>query len=527
MKLPVLALFERSLRLESRSWLMCWVRTGLMLLVLLLLIPLQTMARSGFVGAPGLRFLEELSWLNMLCITLAGLSYFASVITEEKEEMMLGLLRMTNLNPIAILLGKSTSRLVGALLLLMVQIPFVLLAVTLGGVGLLQITAIYGTLLAYLFFLSNLALLWSVIFRTTNFAATFTGVSLALLSFGPFWLRVLVTEAETEGWLTTSSGFGSHLMAFIEGWSRSTPGVRLGEIFRTGFTGPAMGLQVFTNIAFGIFLFLLAWLLFERCTREEKETAPARTIFSRRASRPSRIPAGLVGHRAVTWKDFTFIGGGKFGLLARFGLLALLIGLIHFIAMQSGARNLFTREFEGGVLIWTSLIMTAMSLAVDASRIFQEEVRWKTLSSLVTLPMSVQELAYRKVAASLATSLPLLSGLVIGVVIYPESVSDFFKGISREPVAVGMLVVTVLQYIMFLHLVCFLSLIVKRGALPLAFAIQYIGGMLVTTFMGIVFVIGTGGVSMMCVLLGFISAAGTLILHGAIGKRLVAVAAEA
>ena len=93
------------------------------------------------VGAPGLHFLQEMVWLNLVFITLAGLSYFASAITEEKEEMMLGLLRMTDLNPVAILLGKSTSRLVGALLLLLVQVPFVLLAVTLGGVGLLQIAA--------------------------------------------------------------------------------------------------------------------------------------------------------------------------------------------------------------------------------------------------------------------------------------------------------------------------------------------------------------------------------------------------
>ena len=76
--------------------------------------------------------------------------------------MMLGLLRMTDLNSIAILLGKSTSRLVGAFLMLVVQLPFILLAVTLGGVGLIQILAAYSSLLAYLFLVCNLALLCSV-----------------------------------------------------------------------------------------------------------------------------------------------------------------------------------------------------------------------------------------------------------------------------------------------------------------------------------------------------------------------------
>jgi len=132
-KLPALGLFERSLRLETRSALMCWARTGLLCLILLVLIPIQSLARAGMFSAPGLRFLQEVVWLNLVFITLAGLSYFASAITEEKEEMMLGLLRMTDLNSVAILLGKSTSRLVGALLLLLVQVPFVLLTVTLGG----------------------------------------------------------------------------------------------------------------------------------------------------------------------------------------------------------------------------------------------------------------------------------------------------------------------------------------------------------------------------------------------------------
>ena len=79
----------------------------MLILILFLLFTIQSMARTGGVGAPGLNFLEEMVWLNFVCITLAGLSYFASAITEEKESMMLGLLRMTDLNPIAILLGKS------------------------------------------------------------------------------------------------------------------------------------------------------------------------------------------------------------------------------------------------------------------------------------------------------------------------------------------------------------------------------------------------------------------------------------
>jgi ABC-type Na+ efflux pump permease subunit len=112
------------------------------------------------------------------------LSYFSSAITEEKEEMTLGLLRMTNLNPLSILLGKSTSRLCGALLLLAAQLPFTLLAVAFGGISTRQIMAAYCTLAAYILLLSNLALLFSVTARRTAAAAFFTGLMLFIYLVG-------------------------------------------------------------------------------------------------------------------------------------------------------------------------------------------------------------------------------------------------------------------------------------------------------------------------------------------------------
>jgi len=116
----------------------------------------------GWANAPGLRFFEVVVAVDLVFVILAGVSYFSSAISEEKEEMTLGLLRMTNLNPLSILLGKSTSRLCAAILLFVAQIPFTLLAITLGGISLHQVFAAYLTLAAFLVFVSNLALLASV-----------------------------------------------------------------------------------------------------------------------------------------------------------------------------------------------------------------------------------------------------------------------------------------------------------------------------------------------------------------------------
>lgn len=526
MKLPALALFERSLRLETRSALMCWSRAGLLVVILFVLVPIQAMARSGWFGAPGLHFLQEMVWLNLVFITLAGLSYFASAITEEKEEMMLGLLRMTDLNPVAILLGKSTSRFVGALLLLLVQVPFILLAVSLGGVGLLQIVAAYGTLLAYQFLVCNLALLFSVVFRNTTTAAAFTFVVLLVFLLGHYWAAGIVQDMASSSRINVH-GVGSMLNDAIGLWRQATPSDRLGTIFSTGFAGQAIGFQVASNLVLGILSFLLAWLAFDACTREEKDAASPRRWFLRSATRRSRIPSGLVGLRAVSWKDFTLISGGRFGLLLKFGVVAVLVVLCNFFAMNSGNSNFLTPEFEGAVLIWVSLVVTAVCLALEAARIFREEIRWKTLSSLITLPVSVRELAYRKVAGSLAGTLPLLAGVVLGALLVPKGFGEFINGIFEHATAFLGFTLTMVQYILFLHLTAFLSLVIKRGALPLAIAIQYLGGAIFMTFTSL-FLSGSGGGGAEGVLFvtGAICVVLTVALHRAIGLRLTRAAAE-
>ena len=180
---PLLALFTRSLREDTRSKSTYWARAGLAAFMLVVMGMAAFARATG--GAPGLVFLKSAAWLQTMFLTISGLGYFGSAITEEKEDETLGLLRMTNLSPLSILLGKSTSRLCGALLLLAAQLPFTFMAVTLGGVSPRQVLAAYCTLGAYTFLLCNLALLASVIMpRTVTAAACTGGILLGVFTFG-------------------------------------------------------------------------------------------------------------------------------------------------------------------------------------------------------------------------------------------------------------------------------------------------------------------------------------------------------
>ena len=169
------ALFIRSIREDTRAKLPVLLRVALIGIILLIIWSSHRNFTQS--SAPGLQFFTSVMMLNLGFIALAALSLFPSAITEEKEDETLPLLRMTNLNPLSILLGKSTSRLLSSLLLLAVQIPFTLLAITLGGISFGQILSAYAILAATTFFLCNLALLASVISRTTMRASILVGVT--------------------------------------------------------------------------------------------------------------------------------------------------------------------------------------------------------------------------------------------------------------------------------------------------------------------------------------------------------------
>ncbi|MCY2967801.1 MAG: hypothetical protein NT069_29925 [Planctomycetota bacterium] len=176
-----LALLHRALRLDARLLSTHLFRLGFVVLVYFSLVHAQIQS-LGLAGAPGLKLFSSMMYLNLGLIVLAGVSFFATAITEEKEEETLGLLRMAGLNPLALLLGKSTSRLIGTLLLLAVQIPFILLAVTLGGATIVQILAGYCTLASFLILTANMGLFASVACRRGGTASAVT-VALFVLYF--------------------------------------------------------------------------------------------------------------------------------------------------------------------------------------------------------------------------------------------------------------------------------------------------------------------------------------------------------
>jgi len=466
------ALVERSLRVDIRM-----TRTHLVRLLfagIILFMMVRTHQEITWTQAPGRDFFSGICYLNFGLLNLAAMSFFSTAITEEKEEMTLGLLKMAGISPIGILLGKTSPRLIASILLLSVQLPFTFLAITLGGVLTNQILAAYLSLLAFAVLLAGIGGFFSTVCRRSNVSAALTAAALAVLYIGPLLCSFVASTGVRRGLISHAAAASIRWLSSC--FSEATPFHSLREIFLTGYTGGLFTYQVGIDLAAGSALFGLAWILFDPCTRNEKPIAPARgliSLFRRRGRGTRQASAGnRVWKNALAWKDFYFITGGFPAVGIKFAsYVVLMFGMSLLMAAQMTA----TYSDNVGALCMASMtIALLVEIPIYASRLFREEIRWQTWSNLFLLPESVSRIAMGKILGTLPTFLPGMVILLAGAVQAPTIFADWYLAMLDE---IGFWYF-VSQYVFGLHLVVLLSLVVKWGSLPLGVAIVVIGNVL-------------------------------------------------
>lgn len=485
-----LALFNRSLREDTRKATPYFARMGLAALILLFLSMAHMSMGFSRTTTAGLTFFTMVIWINVVFFTVVGLSHFASAITEEKEEMTLGLLRMTNLNSLSILLGKSTNRLFLALLYLVAQFPFTLLAVTLGGVAVSQVIAAYVSLAAYIILLANLALFFSVLCRRTYSAAFFSFVSLLVVVLG-IWIAHAVAQIFLNlGIIQDPKSMEARLPEIL---AECTVASRLSDVLSTGFSDGPLCAQVISNVVIALVLFLLSWLIFDLATRSQlgAEAGPSRSLTAKvRRGRRWWFTPGRPGVGAVFWKDRNFLHNGRAGLLIRMILLGALFfviipGFSYLMMTELGRRPISLDEFVtdiesyGLVVAWLAFLLGLLQVGLSAGRIFREEIRWQTLSSLAMLPKSMRAIAYQKVAAALVSVLPFIIYFVIGIALAPNDVGALIEDFLEDDTGISFafLVFATSQFVLATHLITLLSIYLKWGAFALGIFLMVIANM--------------------------------------------------
>jgi hypothetical protein len=404
---------------------------------------LMGQVQSLRTGAPGLVLFVALIGLNFLFIVVAGVPIFVTCIAEEKEEQTLGLLRMTNLSIGAILFGKSTSRLATLLVIMAAQLPFLLLAVTLGGVMKSQVAAAVIALLGLMILIANIALLWSVICQRAGPAICLSFGTLWLLAVLPGTLQSLVQFAASSQMLANDPLLApwiqqaNAILTFVHSFS---PFQHFSMIMSAGYGGAIVSRSFVGCLLIAAFCFALSWMLFDRCTRKPTDQAPR--PVGRANGRLAIIAPDRTWHSAVLWKDFYFLAGGKgVMVLKTFVALCILVAAYQESGRLEPASTLFS--------FWIFL-----EFAFHGAGLFQQEIQEKTLAILYGLPIRWGDIIRQKIRARLLAMLPPLGGWALAFF------SDF--ALNQETI-LGLVAATTIA-ILLGYVSCWFSFRMRWGA---------------------------------------------------------------
>lgn len=467
-----LALLGRSLRIDARGWAYHLTRVALLAAIYLSLC--VALANRDLLGAPGLRFFVAMTYLDAIFMTLLGLSFFSMSITEEKEEDTLGLMLMAGISPLGILLGKSVGVFVQALLLFAIQVPFLLLSITMGGVTPLQVWAVTMALFAYLVLLSGYGLLCSTLSSNSRTAAKWMCIGLVacfLISLAARTISFRLARGIVAGAVTGAS-WGT-LRDVLSAVAQLSVFLRVEEILATGFGQSIISTQVVSNLVIGVLCAGLAWALFgvvEKNPAAETNTrgllAEKRGFFRFNAGRPQINP--------FIWKEFHFVSGGFGALLVRLAfylVLLISIGGVYFVLNPPG-------QFRESLSVFQ--LFLSFAVVVDAamvlSRAMHDEVRNQTLAALLMLPRSSTGIVYSKFAGALLGWLP---GPIILLAVTLSS--EYGRRTLRELLENqhgGWCVV--LLFVLVPHFAPVVALYLRWGAVPIAI------GLTIAVYSGIV-----------------------------------------
>lgn len=458
----VSALLFRSLREDALLLRYHMLRGGIVFFLMLNVVQAN---ESMFNNAsPGLELFRGLLMNNILLISLAGIGYFATPIAEEKEEETLGLLLMAGVSRLGILLGKSTSRLIITLVLGLIEVPFLLLAITLGGVTQHQIWCGFALVASFTIFVANLGLLFSVVCSTTASASRSMLIFLLVYFIIPPLLLPLWVSITSLG--TTPSPVAQFLLT-INNWIYETsPWFRIWSISATGYASTPLTLQVQSNLIAGAVCFILSWILFDRFARDLSQVSQPRQpwFFSPRTSRSRRC----VGNPFL-WKDFYFQAGGFKHLFFISILLAvgMAVYTVYCFGTWAGTSSIWDDSFLAPALAIMVMIST-FHLATMAARYVNPEVRDHTLPILFLTPHPRSWILYSKLIGTMLGAAPslILTFLLFWAEFHDESWDD---DVVQICMILGLLILAYLQ------IVVLLSLFLKWGAVPAAVGVMFVG----------------------------------------------------
>ena len=339
-----------------------------------------------------------------------------SVISQEKERASLQLLFLTRLGPWALVFEKLLGRVIPMLGFLLLSLPLLGFAYTLGGVSQKTLwTAVWLLVLAVIQ-MGTLALACSAFFRTTvgSFAASY--VIALLMLFGPFFAGTIA--------MLIGNLFGFHLDDLMSG-----PGSPYFSVFffvmfpwfgllwfvllmETGVTIDAWGFVGHSLAVLSVSAVLLVmtrrWLVSRAFLRPRNWGFDLlRKIEERLFRRGAPVSAGQAERRSarlpadepIAWRETARRALGR-PLYLFVMLLALEIPLVLVLGLVSLVVRLSQQRSDGSELlevIWVLLwALAVLVVSVRAASLIAGERSHQTLDVLCTTPLTGREIVLQK-----------------------------------------------------------------------------------------------------------------------------------
>jgi len=451
------ALFTWTLRMDARYVYPHVVRAAFAMFILFCL-SMATLDAFG-TSRTGLVFFELVCQLNILVIAAAGVSYFVTAVSEEKDAGTFALLQLAGLTPLGITLGKSTSRLVSSLMLLVSQIPFTFLAVTLGGIRWQQVLGAWVCLSAWMILVANMALLCSARCNTSARAAGAAGIIL-LLWFGiPPALRELMLAI---GPGAVSPALEQTLTRIPQLLESVSPWKQIDAILNNWEAAEVFGGQFWASMLLAGTCFAVSTLRLNAWTRPTEDGAAGHEQGGKRrwaVSRCWRLP--------LAWRDFHFFAGGRTVFAGRW--VGWLLVYAAFTAIQNMELKshswILTGHFALQMLL---LIAGALSLecVLLATGSLHSELRQMTHSSLAMLPLSSVRTLLEKAAGCGLSVLPTAVWLATVWILGGRGLAQRIDG--------NLVLTWVLLLIFSTHVAALFSLYSRWAAFPLTVLVTFV-----------------------------------------------------
>lgn len=347
-------------------------------LLLLFLVVVLPASQSTTLGAPGLGVLRSIAFCAAVWVIAAGMAGFISLLNDEWTGYNLELLRLTGMSAADLVWAKGIPQLATVASGVVLSFPIALFSVTLGGVALVQVGAIYVQLLVLISLVAVISLLAGALLDDLA-NARIMAVGL-IVAYGMFTLGADVFVFQTLNFRTPPTQ---------PQWCLVTECVR---VLDSRFVGPIASWPVLLHLMTGTGLLVVTrrWMAWN--WERAADRMPSPSVSEEQPKQPQplwrpALPPPRCSGNPIVWKDYYFLSGGdemQYGKWICLLLPALFICLPWVIEPTdpTGRSSAVIR----GLTAFLSIFAAIGVITFTAQRLWQTEIQERTLGSLALLP---------------------------------------------------------------------------------------------------------------------------------------------